>query len=362
MMKFKKIAIYGGTFNPVHKAHLEIAKKAVDFLDLDKLFFVPNYISPLKKGAKNIADAKFRYEMLKLVQIEKTEVCDFEIKARKISYTIDTVNYFAKKYPETKIFLIIGSDNLANFKFWKNYKEIIEKVQLVVFTRKNYPDFKHLKRYKAMILPSKLPNFSSSEIRKGDFHALDVKVRAYIGKNFLYTESILKGFLGNSKRLIHSRNTAKLAKEYAQINGLNSKMAYYAGLFHDLTKKWTKDQHLNFLREQKIDANNLQEYELHQLSASIWLKNIYLLPYEEIIYAISCHTSLCFEMSLFDKAIYVADKLARGRRFLGVQKLRSLAKQDLDKAFKILVKMAQDQHKDALNSPQQNQLYEKHQN
>lgn len=67
-------------------------------------------------------------------------------------------------------------------------------------------------------------------------------------------------------------------------------------------------------------------------------------------------------MSLFDKAIYVADKLARGRRFLGVQKLRSLAKQDLDKAFKILVKMAQDQHKDALNSAQQNQLYEKHQN
>ncbi|MXR11146.1 nicotinate-nucleotide adenylyltransferase [Mycoplasma hyopneumoniae] len=361
-MTLKKIAIYGGTFNPVHKAHLEIAQKAIEFLNLDKLFFVPNYINPLKKQKKNIIDPKFRYEMLKLVQIEKTDVCDFEIKAKKVSYTIDTINFFEKKYPNTKIFLIIGSDNLRNFKLWKNYKEILEKVQLVVFTRKNYPDLRQLKRYNGLILPTKLPNFSSSQIRKGEFSGLDSKVRAYIGKNFLYAEEILTSFLGYSKRLIHSKNTAKLANEYAKINNLDSKLAYYAGLFHDLTKKWTKDQHLEFLRSQKISVTNLQEYQLHQLSASIWLKNVYCLPFEEIIYAISCHTSLCFEMSLFDKIVYVADKLARGRRFLGVQKLRKLARQDLEKAFQKLVEIAYNNHKDLPNSREQNKIYARHQN
>ncbi|MXR22765.1 nicotinate-nucleotide adenylyltransferase [Mesomycoplasma flocculare] len=361
-MTFKKIAIYGGTFNPVHKAHIQIAQKAIEFLDLDKLFFVPNYLNPLKKRAKNIADPDFRYEMLKLVQIEKTEVSDFEIKAKKISYTIDTVNYFAKKYPESKLFLIIGSDNLRNFKLWKNYSQILEKVQLVVFARKNYPNLRRLKLYNALILPTKPPNFSSSEIRKGDFSGLDLKVRAFIGKNFLYADAILTSFLGNSPRLIHSKNTARLAKEYAKINNLDSKLAYYAGLFHDLTKKWTKSQHLDFLKSQKIETKNLHEYQLHQLSAAIWLKNIYFLPFDQIIKAISCHTSLCFEMSLFDKTVYVADKLARGRRFLGVQKLRALARQDLEKAFKKLVKMSQNHHKDAPNSPEQNLIYEKHQN
>ncbi|XBE78580.1 nicotinate-nucleotide adenylyltransferase [Mesomycoplasma ovipneumoniae] len=361
-MKLEKIAIYGGSFNPVHKAHIQIAKKAIDFLNLDMLFFVPNYINPLKNNKENNIDPAFRFEMLKLVQIEKTQVCDYEIKAKKISYTIETVNYFRQKYPDAKLFLIIGSDNLACFKKWKNYKEILEKVQLVVFNRKNYPDLGNVKRYNALILPTQLPNFSSSQIRNGNFFGLDPKVNAFIGANFLYANSILKGFLGNSDRFIHSKNTAELSNEYAKIYDLDSKQAYYAGLFHDLTKKWTRQEHIDFLRSQKIDAKNLQDYELHQLSASIWLKNVYLLPFEQIIRAISCHTTLCFEMSLFDKAIYVADKLARGRRFPGIQKLRALAKQDLNKAFSQLVRMSKIKHENTINSSNQMKLYEKHQN
>ncbi len=84
-MKLEKIAIYGGSFNPVHKAHIQIAKKAIDFLNLDMLFFVPNYINPLKNNKENNIDPAFRFEMLKLVQIEKTQVCDYEIKAKKLA-------------------------------------------------------------------------------------------------------------------------------------------------------------------------------------------------------------------------------------------------------------------------------------
>ncbi|MBG0730755.1 nicotinate-nucleotide adenylyltransferase [Mycoplasma sp. 'Moose RK'] len=361
-MNFKKIAIYGGTFNPVHRAHVEIAQRAIDFLNVDQLFFVPNYLNPLKKRKKNNIAAEHRFEMLKLIEIPKSTVSDFEIKAKKVSYTIDTVNFFHKKYPNCQIFLIIGSDNLKTFKAWKNYKEILEKVQLVVFARKGFPNISLVKRYNALILPVNLPNFSSSEIRKGDFSGLDLKVQKYIGKNFLYADSILESFVGNSKRLIHSRNTAKLAKEYALIYNLNSKLAYFSGLFHDLTKTWPREKHLEFLKSQNQEITHLEDYQLHQLSAAIWLENVYFLPYKEVIYAISCHTSLCFEMSIFDKAIYVADKLARGRKFFGIQNLRQLAKQDLEQAFKILVQKAAKKHQYSANSNQQEALYEKHKN
>jgi len=106
-----KIAIFGGSFNPVHKGHISIAEHAIAELGLDKLFFVPAYSSPFKTKVKYV-DAQHRINMLKLELPEKAEVSEFETNRKSTSYTIDTVKYFKQKYPNDEIFLIIGSDNV----------------------------------------------------------------------------------------------------------------------------------------------------------------------------------------------------------------------------------------------------------
>ncbi|RTZ68853.1 MAG: nicotinate (nicotinamide) nucleotide adenylyltransferase [Tenericutes bacterium] len=105
------IGIFGGSFNPIHKGHLAIAKEAIKELNLDKLFFVPNFKSPFKTSIK-YADPEHRVAMIDLVKPNKSEVSKFEINRKGISYTFETVDYFKQKFPDDNLYLIIGSDNL----------------------------------------------------------------------------------------------------------------------------------------------------------------------------------------------------------------------------------------------------------
>ncbi|CAT04764.1 nicotinate-nucleotide adenylyltransferase [Mesomycoplasma conjunctivae] len=360
-MNFKKIAIFGGTFNPIHKAHIHVAKTAIDQLELDQLFFVPNYINPFKHKSKAFIEPVHKINMINLVKISKSQVSDFEIKAQQVSYTIKTVNYFKHKYPNAKIYLIIGSDNLKNLHKWRDYKEILSKIQLVIFNRSHYLPKKQINKYNAIILEGQPIESSSTMIRNGNFSFLDEKVNEYIGKNQLYIEDILSSFVNNGERLKHCYNTAKFAAQIAaQHKEIDNHDAYLAGLLHDITKTWSEEKHRLFLKQQDYPEEKLLFYQLHQTSASLWLKNVYKLAKENIIEAIGCHTSLCENMSTLSKIVFVADKLAIGRKFEGVQKLRKLALENLDEAFKKLVQMSAEFHKDTINSEQQKRLYEIH--
>ena len=108
----QRIAIFGGSFNPVTKAHLAIAQFTLNELKLDKLIFVPAYQSPFKKG-QNLASGQDRIAMINLVLKPKMCCSSFEIDRQGISYTIDTVKYFKNKYPEAELFWIIGTDHLS---------------------------------------------------------------------------------------------------------------------------------------------------------------------------------------------------------------------------------------------------------
>lgn len=133
------IGVFGGSFDPPHKGHKKIVLEFwKNFPKAKKLLIVPNYISPFKNN-KNTTGAEI-LEMLKIfleeIQEPRNEICLYELKRKRKSYTIDTLTYFKKKYPKDKILLLIGEDNLENFHKWKNYEDILNLSTLVVFRRK----------------------------------------------------------------------------------------------------------------------------------------------------------------------------------------------------------------------------------
>ncbi len=197
-----KIGIFGGTFNPPHLAHLNIAEDFSRRLSFDKLIIIPTY-QPPHKQAQSLADGEDRLEMCRLLfGAENTEISDMEIRRQGKSYTYDTLCQLEEKYPGAELYLIIGSDMLLSFHKWYRYEDILRKCTLCVLTRENDIDNAHMKAYAIEVLglgegdivfSSLEPTvLSSTRIREMVTRGEDVssltgeKVWAYIKEKRLY--------------------------------------------------------------------------------------------------------------------------------------------------------------------------------
>lgn len=132
----KKIAIYGGTFDPIHHAHLILARQAIETLDLHKVILVPAAISPLKKAAP-VASGELRFEMLQAaIQGEpEFEVNDCELLRPPPSYTIETVEEIRRRECDATIYCLIGEDNVEQLPRWHRFDELQKSVRFVVLDR-----------------------------------------------------------------------------------------------------------------------------------------------------------------------------------------------------------------------------------
>ena len=217
MIDNKLIGLYGGAFDPIHKAHILIAQNCIKKIGLNKIIFIPTGYSPNDK----IFSAHYhRLEMLNLVCKESFfEVSDFEISEylnyKKISYTINTLKYFKKNHSGSTLLFIIGSDAFSTINLWNNWKEILSFCHLVLvergggqskvdtiptevqrFFKDNISrDIDELKKNThGKIYPLSIPvlSESSSEIRARAMKNLDIKeflpevIQDYITHNGLY--------------------------------------------------------------------------------------------------------------------------------------------------------------------------------
>ena len=130
----KKYGIMGGTFNPIHLAHLYIAYEAKEKLNLDKVIFLPTGNPPHKKD-ENIIDSEFRYKMVEksIESYEGFVIDDYEISKEGYSYTYETLKHFNENGVE--IFFIAGGDSLMDVEKWRNTKEVLTECNFVVFNR-----------------------------------------------------------------------------------------------------------------------------------------------------------------------------------------------------------------------------------
>ncbi|AXX86069.1 nicotinate (nicotinamide) nucleotide adenylyltransferase [Malaciobacter marinus] len=130
-----RIAVFGGSFDPPHIAHEKIVFKALEKLDVDKLFIVPTYLNPFK--ADFHLEPKNRFLLLKkLFENEnKVEICDFEIMQNRKVPSYETISYLKKSYDLSKIYLIIGSDNFKNLEKWYKIDSLKNDVEFVLAKR-----------------------------------------------------------------------------------------------------------------------------------------------------------------------------------------------------------------------------------
>jgi len=136
----KRYGIIGGTFDPIHNAHLYIAYEAKEQLNLDEVIFMPAGKQPLK--VKNIVtDSKIRYEMVKIAveSFNEFSVSSYEIEKGGLSFTSETLEYFKGKIEflneEKELFFITGADCLISMEKWRDVQKIFSLATLVVFAR-----------------------------------------------------------------------------------------------------------------------------------------------------------------------------------------------------------------------------------
>jgi nicotinate-nucleotide adenylyltransferase len=184
-----RIGIYGGSFNPVHNGHIHLALTAVSELELDRLYLVPSKISPHRSSAEYVPEED-RLEMLRRAcrVSDRLEVCDYELRSDRVSYTIFTVEEFRRRFPDDELFLLVGSDMLMIFETWNRFADILRECTLAVVSRceGDIPELERkaeeLRRYgNIVICRAEAVEVSSTDIRKKI--AKNQKYSCYLDKN-----------------------------------------------------------------------------------------------------------------------------------------------------------------------------------
>jgi len=129
-----KIGLFGGSFDPPHSGHLKIANTLIAKKYCDVIWFVPCAQHPYQK---DISSASHRFAMLKT--FKNFSICAYELNKNSTSYSVETLEYFQKLFPNDTFIWIIGSDQLADFKKWYRYEDILKNFQVLVYPRTGFP-------------------------------------------------------------------------------------------------------------------------------------------------------------------------------------------------------------------------------
>lgn len=316
----KRVILYGGSFDPIHNGHLEIAKQAIKQRHAHELWFLISKRSPFKD---NPTSFKHRYVMCKLMTQyhRKFKLCTIEKDMPDPSYTIDTITVLKKQYPHIQFEFLIGSDQLETLPKWKNWEQIETEVTVLCYERE--------KGVKHNFIPIKGPviDISSTMIREGISLQTNPKVIRYMTWHSLYTKRWLEVRL-SEHRFNHVMRVTELINEL----GTN----YYpetnlCGLFHDFNKELDKSVQYEMMKATGYNID-LPPYFYHAFTAASILAKHYYIRDKDILRAIRGHVN-GDSTNVLGKLLFVADKCERGRDY-DSEPLIELSKRNLNKGFK----------------------------
>ncbi len=353
----QRIALFGGTFDPIHNGHIQLAREFAARLSLDRVVLMPTFVPPHKLKT-DLAPAVDRLAMCRLAcePYPELTVSDFEINRRGASFTIFTLEAMQKQYPDAELFLLTGADMFLTLSTWHRFADIIRLATLCAAPRdeataeKLREYAKTLEQQGARCVVEAIPliEISSTEIRQKA--ALGEKitdwvpplVEEYIVKKQLYTThktycneeeqyvDILRGRL-TPKRFHHSLEVAKQAKHLAKKYGTDPQKAYTAGLLHDILKDTDADSQLQILKEFGIllDAVEQGAPKLwHARSGAVFLEHILGITDAEILGPVRYHTTGRAGMTMPEIVLYLADFTSADRDYPDVEIMRTLTEQD----------------------------------
>jgi len=192
-----RIGLFGGTFDPIHIAHLIVAETVRSDFSLDRIFFIPAALPP-HKGRKRLTPIRARLEMLHLAVEGQSGffVSDVEMQRGEVSYTIDTVRWFQEReeWAGDDFYLILGGDSLLELGTWKDPEQILDTIPILVVRRPGFDMDRVEERFLKRVVFVNAPfvAISSTEIRQRVHEGKSIrywvpdKVEAYIRREGLY--------------------------------------------------------------------------------------------------------------------------------------------------------------------------------
>ena len=136
----KRIALYGGTFDPVHAGHLEVARRVLKLFEIEKVLFIPAQMAPHKIG-RSVTEPIHRYAMLALATKDDPQlsISTFELDAPDRRYTVDTVERFQQVLGDsTELFFIMGADSWSEITTWREWERLLSMTNHIIVTRPGY--------------------------------------------------------------------------------------------------------------------------------------------------------------------------------------------------------------------------------
>lgn len=354
-----KIGILGGTLDPIHNGHIEIALAAMDALGLDRVALMPSGDPPHKTRATD------RWDRLRMAQIAAGAhpglyASDMEIRREGRTYTVDTLSTLTVERPDVEWTYILGADALYKLDSWKEFPRIARLCAFAGVSRPGCDEELARLRARAIstcyhtrvdLLPVSGPALSSTAIRRmvAEGSPIDdcvpTDVAAYIREKGLYLcaysdaqllerlESMLP-----SRRYAHTLGVAGVAQRLAPRCGVDPLRARVAGLLHDCAKAMPIEEmrdlvlrHMPDIDEAELNTRAI----LHAPAGMVMARELFGVRDPSILSAIRKHTVGDGVMSPMDALIYVADFIEPGREmFPGLDKARKLAEKDIYKAMR----------------------------
>ena len=151
----RRIALYGGTFDPVHAGHLEVARRVSQLFEIEKVIFIPAQMAPHKIG-RPVTEPIHRYAMLALATQEDPRllISTFELEAPDRGYTVDTVEHFQQVLGDsTELFFMMGADSWSEITTWREWERLLAMTNHIVVTRPGYePSTAHVREHRDRIV------------------------------------------------------------------------------------------------------------------------------------------------------------------------------------------------------------------
>lgn len=352
-----RVGIMGGTLDPVHNGHIQLAGAALKMLKLDRVMLLPAGDPPHKNHPTRKYD---RLQMARLAarEAEGLFACGIEVFRKGTTYTVDTLRELREKNPSTEWFYIIGQDTLEVLDTWRSFEKVAGMCTFVVIGRGDEtPSLKRMKEfqkaYKAKFLSLDFngPEISSTDIRRkvARNESLDglvpASVQSYIFEHGLYIcscgkDEILKELKKTLKpeRYQHTLGVAETAVRLAPVCGVNPWRAEIAALLHDCAKYMPLDEMRRLVKKQIDDVDNLELETvnvLHAPAGAAYAQKRFGVEDREILSAIRKHTLGDAAMSALEALIYTADFIEPGRSYFpGLDEARRLAEGDIFAAMR----------------------------
>lgn len=364
-----RTGIIGGTFDPIHNAHIMIALKAYEEFHLDRVLFMPSP-NPPHKDEKEITPIYHRVNMIRLAIEEYPyfEFSDYELTRKGTVYSADTLTDYKQKHPEEELFFIIGSDSLFTIDSWYHPEIIFEKAHILAAKRNDASsssmkekiiDLRKKYDINISVLTVDASDISSTKIRQNVSEEnlseyLPVNVMDYIKKNSLYQKDGGSSRMTNAEiiedlkktqdeaRFLHTMGVAQTAKRMAESLGENPNKAYLAGLLHDCAKCVSDEDKIKICKENNIEISYSEKcnpFLLHAKVGAYFTQHKYHITDSDIINAVRYHTTGRKNMSLLEKIIFTADYIEPGRKKQpNLKILRQMAYKDIDKTVLLILR------------------------